>query len=64
MLAYVNEGGHLCVMDTRGGRQELGSSKNVILPAWSPDGQTIAYLQKAAKNKWELYRVSVTTEGR
>jgi hypothetical protein len=59
MLAYVNEAGRLSVMDMRGGHQELSASRNVILPAWSPDGSQIAYLQKAGKKKWDLYLVSV-----
>jgi hypothetical protein len=64
LLAYVNDTGHLAVMDMRGGHKELPTSRDVILPAWSPDGSTIAYLQKAGKKKWELYTVPVSTEGR
>jgi hypothetical protein len=64
LLAYVNEAGHLSVMDMQGGHQELSASKNVILPAWSPDGSQIAYLQRAAKKKWDLYTVRVVLDGR
>ena len=64
LLAYVNDAGHLAVMDMRGGHKEFPTSRDVILPAWSPDGSTIAYLQKAGKKKWELYTVPVSTEGR
>ena len=64
LLAYVNEGGHLAIMDMQGRHQELGASKNAILPAWSADGQKMAYLQKTGKNRWELYTVAVATERR
>lgn len=61
LLAFVNDAGRLGVMDMQGHHQELAASKNVILPAWSPDGKQIAYMQKAAKNRWDLFAVSVIT---
>ena len=67
MIAYADVGGHLAVMaitDTHGAPQALDASKGVILPAWSPDGKTIAYLQKAGKNRWDLFTVAVTTGDR
>jgi hypothetical protein len=60
MIAYVNAAGRLAVMDLRGGKQELAASKAVILPAWSIDGATIAYLQKAGRKKYDLYTVRMT----
>lgn len=64
LLAYVNDAGRLSIMDVRGGHQELPSSRNVIVPAWSPDGSTVAYLQKVSKKKYELYTVKVDLGGK
>jgi len=64
VLAYVNTAGRLAVMDVRGGHQEVPSSKNVILPAWSPDGSTIAYLQRTGKKKFELYTVKIAFDSK
>jgi hypothetical protein len=60
MIAYANQSGHLAVMDQEGHRQQVDSTKDVILPAWSPDGSKIAFLQKAGKNKYDLFIASVT----
>ena len=60
MVAYGNASGRLAVMDEKGNKQQVDGTKNVILPAWSPDGTKIAFLQKAGKNKYELYVVTVT----
>jgi len=59
-IAYVNGSGRLSVMDKNGGKQQLESTKDVILPAWSTDGTRIAFLQKMGKNKYELYVAAVT----
>ena len=59
-IAYVTPKGRLAVMDKDGGKQQLESTKNVILPAWSIDGTRIAFLQKTGKSKYELYVAPVT----
>jgi hypothetical protein len=59
-IAYVSGSGRLAVLDKDGGKQQVESTKNVILPAWSTDGTRIAFLQKASKNKYELYVAPVT----
>jgi hypothetical protein len=64
LIAYADEAGRLVVMDMRGNHQDLASSKNVVLPAWSPDSKKIAYLQKASRNRWDFYIVSVEPGGR
>lgn len=59
MLAYSHSSGRLAVMDEQGNKQQVDGTKNVILPAWSPDGTRIAFLQRAGKNKHELYVAGV-----
>jgi hypothetical protein len=60
LIAYGNQAGKLALMDREGRKQQVDSTKNVILPAWSGDGSKIAFLQRAGKNKFELYVVTVT----
>ena len=59
-IVYVNQSGHLAVMDKDGKKQEVDGTKNVLLPAWSVDGTKIAFLQKSGKNKYDLYVAAVT----
>ena len=59
-IAYVNTSGRLAVMDKDGNKQQVESTKGVLLPAWSVDGAKIAFLQKAGKNKYDLYLAPVT----
>jgi hypothetical protein len=60
MIAYGNKAGKLALMDQQGHKQQVDSTKNVILPAWSLDGSKIAFLQRAGKNKFELFIANVT----
>ena len=60
MIAYAHSSGRLGVMDDQGNKQQVDGTKNVILPAWSPDGGRIAFLQRAGKNKYELFMANVT----
>ena len=59
MMAYANPAGHLAVVDRQGQKQQIEATRNVILPAWSDEGSKIAFLQKAGKNKYDLFVVTV-----
>lgn len=60
MIAYVNDSGRLAIMDVNGAnKQQLDGTKNVLLPAWKADGSKIAFLQKAGRNKYDLYIADV-----
>lgn len=59
-IAYTHGSGRLAVMDEQGSKQQVDGTRNVILPAWSPDGARIAFLQRAGKNKYDLLIANVT----
>jgi hypothetical protein len=59
LIAYVNTLGHLALMDEQGQKQQAEWTKNVLLPAWSPDATKIAFLERTAKNKYDLYIATV-----
>src|SRR5262249_28494224 len=45
-VAYVPHNRHLMLMDVlSGAKQEVPSTADVLLPAWSPDGSKIIFLQ-------------------
>ncbi len=58
-IAYANTSGRLALMDQQGQKQQIDSTKNVLLPAWSADGTKIAFLQRTSKNKYDLFIASV-----
>jgi hypothetical protein len=58
IVAYGNQAGRLALRDEQG-KQQIDATKNVILPAWSPDGSKIAFLQRAGKNKYDFFLVDV-----
>ncbi len=60
IVAYSHASGRLAIMDEQGNKQQVDGTKGVILPAWSADGSRIAFLQKAGKNKYDLFIANVT----
>ena len=54
-IAYAaHKSGKVIVMDAEGKRQELDGTKDALLPAWSPDGSRLAWLQKDGRRKFVL----------
>jgi hypothetical protein len=60
LVAYANQSGKLALLDPQGKKQQVDGTRDVILPAWSPDGSKIVFLQRAGKKKFDLYVVTVT----
>ncbi len=61
-IAYVDpHAGRITVMDGGGGKQEIGSTKDALLPAWSQDGSSLAWLQPDGRRKFVLQVARVST---
>jgi hypothetical protein len=58
-LAYVNSRKRLVIIDRQGRKIEVPGTGDVLLPAWSPDGTKIAWLQKLEKKKYALMALEV-----
>jgi hypothetical protein len=52
--------GKVVVIDDQGGKITIAGSKDAVLPAWSPDGARLAWLQKDGKKKFQLVVASVS----
>lgn len=64
IIAFAaQKSGRIVVMDDQRQKQEIAGSKDAILPAWSPDGDRIAWLQKDGRKKYllQVSRVSLAT---
>lgn len=60
-VAYVPHSHRLMLMDVlSGAKQEVAATSDVLLPAWSPDGSKIVFLQKTGRKSFALMRVTVT----
>lgn len=55
----AQKSGRVVVMDDRGAKKEIAGSKDAVLPAWSPDGTKVAWLQKDGRKKYLLQVASV-----
>lgn len=59
LIAYVNDKGRLVLMDEAGRTREIAGTHDATLPAWSDDGGTLFFLQRAGRNAFELRQVEV-----
>jgi hypothetical protein len=58
-LAYTKGNGRLALMDLEGGSLEIDATKNIQLPAWSPDGSKIAYIEAQGRHRFTLMQLLV-----
>ena len=55
LIAYAEKStGRLVIMDSTGARQKIEGTKSVVLPAWTTDGQELAYLEGRGRNKFAV----------
>jgi hypothetical protein len=58
LIAFRARTGRLTIMDVAGQTQTADEGKDVWLPAWSPSGELIAYLERDGRKQFTLYVVS------
>jgi hypothetical protein len=58
-VTYIRTDGRLGAMDLEGSKIDLNTGKGVLLPAWSPDGSRIVYLQQKGGHDYDLMQIVV-----
>ena len=58
LIAFRDRGGRLSIMDLTGATQTASEGKDVWLPAWSPSGELLAYLERDGRKRFKLSVVS------
>lgn len=59
MLAYADEEGRLFIVDREGRTVRVPGATHALLPAWSPDGRRLLWLQKKSRNVYLLAEASL-----
>jgi hypothetical protein len=60
-IAYTDRGsGHLTLLDQHKHKQAVAGVKDALLPAWSIDGGSLAWVQKSGRKKYTLFKASVS----
>ena len=64
VIAFVDSERHLKLVDRDGHTRTVPDTKDVLLPAWSPDGTRIAWLQKAGGDRYVIMAIDVRRNGK
>jgi hypothetical protein len=59
MAFAAPKGGKVVILDDQGKMLEVDGTKDAILPAWSPNGTRLVWLEKDGKKKYRLYLATV-----
>jgi WD40 repeat protein len=59
-LLFVDRPGHLIFLDRDRHKRVVAGVSGAWLPAWSPDGSRVAFVQKAGRRKYRLMAAEVT----
>lgn len=60
LIAFTDKDGKVIVMDQAGSRQEVPSTSDAVLPAWSDDGSKLAFLEKDGRRKYVLQVATIS----
>ena len=58
-IAFVDRHGRLVLVDKERRVRLVPGTENVMLPAWSPDGNYVAFLEKTGRSKYSLSSVAL-----
>ena len=59
-LVFVGQKGELIFFDQKKHKRQVPGVKDALLPAWSTDGQRLAYVQKTGRDTYALAWLTVT----
>jgi len=59
-IAYTDSDGRLRLLDQERRKQTIAGVKDAVLPAWSTDGERLAWAQKSGRRKFGLMLVTLT----
>lgn len=58
-IVFVNRGGRLVLMDEAGRKKDLDATASALLPGWSHDGRSLAWLERTGRKKFVLKTATV-----
>jgi len=58
-LAFVDKQGRLTLVDKEKRQRSVLRTSNVMLPAWSTDGNYVAFLEKQGRSNYRLTSVAL-----
>ena len=60
VIAYTNRDGQLKLLDQDSHKRTIAGAKDALLPAWSTEGDRLAWVQKSGRKKYTLMVAAVT----